>query len=90
MSEILSFYVNDADKYGEEIATVLGMLRQTMLFYDPGTLEFDGIKHIELSQRFFESYLPYKPWKRTKMIIRKLQKLNVISIKEGNYYAVID
>ena len=88
--ELLSFRCADAIHFGEEIAAVLYVLRQVMLFHDREILILDGIEHTPLSERFFESFLPHKPLRRTKTILRKLNKLNVISIKEGNYYAVLE
>lgn len=89
MSEMIMFYIDDAIQYGEELAIVLGVLRKSMMFHDMDARNFDGLEHVLLSSKFFEMFLPHKPIKRTKTIIRKLQRLNIISVKNEDYYAVI-
>lgn len=89
MAEMIMFYIDDAIQYGEELAIVLGVLRKSMMFHDKDARNFDGLEHVLLSSRFLEVMLPYKPLKRIKTIIRKLHRLNIISVKNEDYYAVI-
>jgi hypothetical protein len=95
MNEVLSFYSEDALKYGEEAASVLYVIRFAINMHQRGRhleefVKFDGIPHLELSNAYIEGYFSYKSTIALQRILKRLKKLNVISIKEGNYYAVID
>ena len=94
MSEILHLLSDDAEKYGEEAAIVLYVIRFTIKmhkgFKPEYWVNFHGIPHIEMSDSYFEGYLPHKSLASIRKMLKRLQKLNVISIKEGNYYALIE
>ena len=94
MSEILHLLPDDAEKYGEEAAIVLYIIRFAIKmhkgFKPEYWVNFHGIPHIEMSDSYFEGYLTHKSLASIRKILKRLKKLNVISIKEGNYYALIE
>ncbi len=95
MSEILHLCSDDAREYGEEAATVLYVIRFVINMHQRGRyieefVNFDGIPHLEISNSYIEGYFTYKSSVTVKRILKRLKKLNVISIKEGNYYAILD
>lgn len=92
--ELLQFDSQDALYYGEEAAAILYIIRLNMRMHEKWQVEdwvdFDGVKHLQISDSYWEGSLPYKPISRIKCILKRLKKLNVISIKEGNYYVTLD
>lgn len=94
MSEQISFLADDAAKYGEEAASVLYVIRFIMKMHKnwqrEDWVDFDGIAHLQLSNAYFQGCLPYKSMSNIMRILKRLHKLKVISIKEGNYYVTLD
>ena len=91
---LIQFTEHDALQYGEEAAAVLYVIRLIMEMHKhwqpDDWVDFDGVKHLQISDSYWEGSLPYKPISRIKCILKRLKKLNVISIKEGNYYVTLD
>ncbi len=94
MTEFLSFYSDDAAKLGEEAAAILYVIRFFIKMHQrvrhiEEFVDFDGIPHLEISNCYIEGYFTYKSSASVQRILKRLKKLNVISVKESNYYAVI-